>query len=314
LRAAPEQQRGNIHGVNCNRFARRLLDATLTQIFYYQFFHADLHPGNLIALPDNVVGFVDFGLCSHLDEMVREQQMRYLSAIYSGDPNRMFKAMSEVLVPSDETDFDIFRAEFIAEASTWAGRERTDQHIHHGSRLSKSYSPVAQSLIGAMRVARRNKLQVPRKILSMYRAILTAETVASQLSATVDLRSVGGKFFSSLRHEEALLAVEPERLEGTLLSLISLVQNSPGQVEQILSELSEGRFELKVSLSEGHKFKRSYNQRLRLLVCSILAVSLALLLTRPVLPMLFGVSSAWLIAGVLIVLYIFILIQWLRLR
>src|SRR5919201_1480666 len=60
--------------VSLERLAENLIFATLTQVFRFRFFHADVHPGNVFALPGNRIGYVDFGLCDELDETLRERQ------------------------------------------------------------------------------------------------------------------------------------------------------------------------------------------------------------------------------------------------
>jgi ubiquinone biosynthesis protein len=300
--------------VDRDRLAKNLLWSSLVQIFRYRFFHADLHPGNLIVLPSDVIGFVDFGLCDELDAKVRERQMRYLSAVYDADVDRMFNALTEILTPSEETDMDSFRSEFIAQISPYINRTQTDQPSYDATGSEANRSPIAQSLVGVLRAARRHKLQVPARVLSLYRALLTAETVAHQLGTTVDMRSVGREFFANLQIEEAFRAIDPDKLESTFLGMVSLLQDSPGQLHQLLTELSERRFELKVTVSEAPKVRRVRNQRLQLLITSILSVGIALLLIVPGLPKLFGASLRWPIGIVLILLYISILFQWRRLR
>jgi ubiquinone biosynthesis protein len=301
-------------GIDRDRLASHLIWSSLLQIFRYQFFHADLHPGNLIALPGDVVGFVDFGLCDELDDTVRERQMSFLSAFYSGDVHRMFNALSDILIPSEETDMDAFRVEFIAETSLYISRARTDFPGYDDLSAERERSPVAQALTGMLRAARRNRLQVPTRVLSMYKALLTAESVAHELGTKTNLRSVGNEFFIDLQREEALRVLEPDNLETSFLTMVSLLRDSPGQLQQILTELSEGRFELKVNISEGPKVKRIRNLRLRLLVTSVLSVGIALLLAIPELPKLFGASLRWPLWGALILLYISILLQWRRMQ
>jgi ubiquinone biosynthesis protein len=301
-------------GIDRDLLARNLLWSSLVQIFRYQFFHADLHPGNLIALPGGVMGFVDFGLCDELDETVRERQMRYVAAFYSGDANRMFNAVTDIIVPGEETDMDAFRAEFMAETSTNLGRARAERPGYDDPLIERGRSPIADGMVGMLRAARRNKLHVPTRVLSMYKALLTAETVAHQLGTNVDLRSVGREFFSELRREEALRGVEPDNLEISFLSMVSLLRDSPSQLQQLLTELSEGRFELKVNVTEGLKARRIRNRRARLLVTSILSVCVALLLSVPEMPTVFGASLRWPLWTVLLLLYISIFILWRRLR
>lgn len=218
--------------INLNRLAENLISASLNQIFRYQFFHADLHPGNLFALPGDLIGFVDFGLCSQLDEAVRAGQMRYLSAVYSGDVNRMFKAISEILIPSEETDMEAFRAEFTAETTAALSKLRLSEM--NPSRADGNQSTVAQCMVAVMRTARRNRLIVPTGVLALYRTLLTAETVAHRLGTSADLRSVGSRFFSELKFEETLRAIDSENLEPTIYSFLSLLQEAPGQLQQIL--------------------------------------------------------------------------------
>src|SRR6185295_17164503 len=178
----------DVLGVDRDRFAANLIWSSLIQIFRYQFFNADLHPGNLIASLGDVIGFVDFGLCVELDETVRERQMQYLSAVYSADTNRMFNALTDILVPSDETDMDAFRADFLAEISPYINQSRNDQTDYEELNTDTERSPTAQSLVGVLRAARWHKLHVPIRVLAMYRSLLTAEVVAQQLGPRVDLR------------------------------------------------------------------------------------------------------------------------------
>ncbi|MEW6729938.1 MAG: AarF/UbiB family protein [Acidobacteriota bacterium] len=301
-------------GIDRDQLATNLLWSSLVQIFRYQFFHADLHPGNLIALPGNIIGFVDFGLCDELDETIREGQMRYLSAFYSRDGNRMFGAISDILIPSEETDMEAFRAEFMTAIGPYLNRARKELSKNDSIDNERDRSPTAQSLAGILRAARQHKLHVPAKVLSMYRALLTAETVAYKLGTEADLRSVGREFFSDLQLEELLRGVNTEALESTVLSMVPLLRDSPGQINKLLSELSEGRFEIKVSISEAPKLKRIRNQRLQLLVTSILSIGIALLLAIPTLPTLLGISLRWLLWTALILLYAWIFLQWRRLR
>lgn len=44
----------------------------LQQLLEYGFFHADPHPGNLFAMPDGRMGFIDFGMMDQLDEKTKE--------------------------------------------------------------------------------------------------------------------------------------------------------------------------------------------------------------------------------------------------
>jgi len=44
----------------------------LQQLLEHGFFHADPHPGNLFAMPDGRMGYIDFGMMDQLDETTKE--------------------------------------------------------------------------------------------------------------------------------------------------------------------------------------------------------------------------------------------------
>ncbi|MEA5593531.1 AarF/ABC1/UbiB kinase family protein [Rivularia sp. UHCC 0363] len=44
----------------------------LRQLLEHGFFHADPHPGNLFAMPDGRMGYIDFGMMDQLDETTKE--------------------------------------------------------------------------------------------------------------------------------------------------------------------------------------------------------------------------------------------------
>jgi ubiquinone biosynthesis protein len=296
-------------GVDWDRFAENLTRATLSQIFRYHFFHADLHPGNLFVLPGDVVGYVDFSLCDKVDDTIRKQQMRYLRAVYNNDTEQMFKAMTEVLIPGPKSDVERFRMEFMAEAKRW-----TSELDDHEDRSREERSPIAQWMIGVMRAARRNGYQVPASILSMYRALLTAETVATSVATRADLQQVGREFFESLAWEDLAQTLRQENLLNLGLIALSLLTNAPAQLQQILTDVTENRFRLNTDVSEDPRTERARNRRTALLATSVVTVSLAIIISNPRLPEPFGIPLAWPLYVVLAVLYVAIAIQWKRLR
>jgi ubiquinone biosynthesis protein len=309
---ADELERVEALGLDLHRLAENLIAASLTQIFRYGFFHADLHPGNLIALPGERIGLVDFGLCNELDETEQERQTRYLAALYGRNVDQIFAALTEVLVPSDEADIAAFRRDFSAETRSWLGRiwdDRTNGGPPRGER-----SPIGEWMVGVMQLARQHQLGLPPRTLSMYRTLLTAETVAHELDTSADLGSVGREFFTALRFEQTLRGLRPDHLQQLGLNLVGLVRDSPGQLHQILSELADGRFTVAMNVAEAPRAERARNRRARIIATAVLSVSVAVVLAVPGLPAVGGVSLGWPLGALLVFLYAATALQWRRMR
>ena len=328
-----EQDRIRSLGIDLDALASSLVGCVLRQIFIYRFFHADVHPGNLIALPDGRIGFIDFGLCDELDARVREKQLNYLAAAYSDNVDVMFDAMLDILVPGDETDVAAFRRDFSAQTRRWMSHIRPEPEDadepgadviplrsspHHTASVDdegeEGTSAVAQWMMGTMRVVRRHGLQLPPRVLSMYRTMLTVESVSTGLSPRADIRHVGGPFFTRLRIQEELRAIAPDRLHGTLSSLLGLMRDGPRQLQRVLTDLSEGRLAMTVNFEEVPRTARAWRRRTRLISTSILTVGLSILLAAGNLPLLVGVPLATPLAILLTLLYLSALVQWRRMR
>ena len=271
--------------------------------------HLDLRLDNFV-ITENGVGFVDFGLCDRLDTQVRRRQLSYLAAIYSGDQGRIFQALTEILVPSEDTDMEAFRRDFDAETR----RVEVSSVPDDAESSQADRSPFATYLIGTLRAARRNRLRVPTRVLAMYRALLTTETIANRLGLRDGVRKIGESFFAEIRRDEIVAQYsDPENLESALLSVLSLTRDAPGQLGQLLSELSDGTFSLATRNTDAPAVTRAKNRRTRLIVSAILSVSVALLLTVPKLPAPLGVPLAWPLTALLVAVYGWTLVQWSRL-
>lgn len=291
------------------QFTENLVEASLTQLFRYRFFHADLHPGNLLMLPGSVVGFVDFGFCDSLDDSVRSNQMNYLTAVYNDDVPGMFRALTQILISSPEVNVEGFRRDFVNDRRALEGRRQTGV-----TGVDDRRQPVGDYMSTVLNAARRNGYRVPTSILSIYRALLTIETLAAQLGLPDGIQEVGSAFFRDLQQRELLTSMfDRDHLQQFFVSLLNLKRDTPRQINQILTDIAEGTLSVKVEVTEDPRLVKGRNRRASLLATSILAVSVAVLFTRPNLPVLMGVPITWVLIVALIILYISALYHWRRL-
>ncbi|MET0443175.1 MAG: AarF/UbiB family protein [Pseudorhodoplanes sp.] len=271
---APSAHHGSHRHIDRDQLAEDLIEASLTQIFRYRFFHADLHPGNLIVPARGGIAFVDFGLCERLDDDVRARQMQYLTALYQGDNERVYRALLDILDGTDRADPEGLRRDFLR-----AIRSRLDNEDRAAMPgISAARSPIAIYLIDVIRAARSNGYQVPPRVLGMYRALLTAETVAHRLGSRRDLRAVGRRFIEQLQCDDVCESLDPERLKPALLGHLAAWRDAPIKLHQLLADLADDRFVLKTSNADSPDLRRERNRRSRGSIAATLSVSVAILL------------------------------------
>lgn len=257
-------------GYQRDTLARNLLHAILHQIFRENFFHADTHPGNLIALSDQRIGFVDFGLVDRLDTGVRQGMTRYVAALFSGDMNKIFASLSEVLTVSEGSDLDGFRQEFDRVARAWSRERDGDPGAGSGSALGRF-------MIGVVQAARHHGLGIPPATLSMYRSLLVGETVARQVGTGSDLFSVGRDFFRYLQFHEVLRGLHPELVQGAAIDVLTLVRDTPGELVRLLGHLAEGRTPFTLRTEASQEDRKLEGLKAKLVTLATASVGLAVL-------------------------------------
>ncbi len=73
-------------GHDTRRLAGHIVWNALNQIYRFGYFHADPHPANLIVLPDDAIGYVDFGIVGKLDDQTTEAFATLHRACSRGTP------------------------------------------------------------------------------------------------------------------------------------------------------------------------------------------------------------------------------------
>ena len=76
-------------GQDCKALAATLVRAFLRQAVVDGFFHADLHHGNLFALPDGRIAAIDFGIMGRIDRRARVWLAEILYGLITGNYRRV---------------------------------------------------------------------------------------------------------------------------------------------------------------------------------------------------------------------------------
>jgi predicted unusual protein kinase regulating ubiquinone biosynthesis (AarF/ABC1/UbiB family) len=156
-------------GVNCS----------LQQLLEHGFFHADPHPGNLLALPDGRLAYLDFGMMS---EVTRESRTGLIQAVVHL-VNRDFSALSR-----DFVKLGFLTEEVNLEPIVPAFEQVFGQALEMGvSRMD--FKAVTDDLSGVMY---RFPFRVPAYYALIIRSLVTLEGIA--LSVDADFKILGAAY------------------------------------------------------------------------------------------------------------------------
>ena len=156
--------------------AQAIARAYATMIFQSDRFHADPHPGNLIALEGGRLGLIDFGEVGTVTPATRTALMRLLMAVLGRDRESVVEAVLSISRTSRPVDRDQF-----------------------GAQLAKLLAPIADATLQELKLGRllRDLLHIVRDQGLMLRAdmavliktVIECETTTDELDPTLNMRS-----------------------------------------------------------------------------------------------------------------------------
>jgi len=96
-------------GIEPKEIAQRGFDLLCEQIFTHRFFHADPHPGNIFALEDGRISFVDFGMMGSIAERDRKYFVDMIYYITKEEEEKAALCILELSkMQNDNLDEDAF--------------------------------------------------------------------------------------------------------------------------------------------------------------------------------------------------------------
>lgn len=160
-------------GFDAHQVARHIIDNFLGDAFQHGIFHADLHPANLMILPDNVVGYVDFGITGVISRYSRQNLVALTLAYTRGDLDGMCEAFFNVSAIDRESDVQKFRNGLKRLADGWyemTGKQR---------RLRKNFTLV---MVDMLRLSRATSVWPERDVIKYIRSSIAIDGLITRFA------------------------------------------------------------------------------------------------------------------------------------
>lgn len=110
---------GITRGVDPEQVLINALNVWLGSVVGAETFHADVHAGNLLVLPDSRVAFIDFGIVGKIGQPTWRAIEAFLRASSSGNYDTMARALVTIGVTSEDVDIDAFARDLRALATSF---------------------------------------------------------------------------------------------------------------------------------------------------------------------------------------------------
>ena len=161
-------------GMDIPKLARAGVEIFFTQVFRDGFFHADMHPGNILVAPDGRYIALDFGIMGTLTDVDKNYLAQNFLAFFRRDYRRVAQAHIESGWAPPETRVDEFEAAIRAVCEPIF--DRPLKEISFG-----------RVLLRLFQTSRRFNMEIQPQLVMLQKTLLNIEGLGRQLDPDLDL-------------------------------------------------------------------------------------------------------------------------------
>jgi len=238
-------------GASGKSLVKNGMSALFQQIFEHGFFHADPHPGNMFAMPDNKVCFIDFGMMG----TVLKKDIGFFADIVYG-------------VTAKDSSRLIWGLQNIAVSQQFEGNKSFEYEVED---LINDYHALPIEKVNMTELFNRlldlvNKysIRMPPDYFLLSKCLVTIEGVGKRLYPELNIVEELKPHINKTIADELNPMNILKRLFGSARDTFSLIENLPRDLREIVGKIKRG--EIKVAIQhEGldditHKIDMASNR------------------------------------------------------
>jgi len=232
-------------------------------------FHADPHPGNLLILPGEIIGVIDFGTVGRLETSDRIGLARLLILVVQRDTVGIVDQLVRMGIANSRVD-----------RITLAKELRRILLRYYG--LPIQDIPVSEVMNSLEPVIYKHKLKIPSDYLQLIKTIMVMQGVGLRLDPDFDMLSATRPYLGKLIRQIVLPSTWGPSLLRMATDWADFVGNVPRQTSNVLSQLERGEFGIDVDVRELGEAVDSLDRAANRIIFGVLVaafiVALALLI------------------------------------
>lgn len=259
--------------VDVSQVVRNGADMYLEMIFHNGFYHGDPHPGNLVVLPDNTIGLLDFGMVGRLDEKLREDIEDMLGAIITQDAQQLTSLVMRLgATPPglDEAALSVDLSEFVA---------------HYANQPIESFD-LGGALSEMIEIVQRYRIALSASMAMLIKVLVMLEGTARMLEPSFSLMELIQPYQKKMLRRRLSPARQMRKMRRIYSEVESLVEVLPRRLRDILQQVESGKFDVHL---DHRGLEPSVNRLVLGMMTSALFLGSSLLVSQHVWPV-YGVS------------------------
>jgi ubiquinone biosynthesis protein len=285
-------------GADIRKLAENGVEIFFTQVFKHNFFHADMHPGNIFVLIDNPASpkyaAVDFGIVGTLDP--RDQY--YLAENFLAVFDRDYRKVATLHLESGWVPADSRVDEMESAIRTVC------EPIFNKPLKEISFGTV---LLRLFEISRRFNVEIQPQLILLQKTLLNIEGLGRELYPDLDVFKIAGPIMRDWQREKLSARSVMEKARSQVPEILSSLQSLAPLVRSAVQRAQDGRLRLAVEAPEidalRGEIRRTNRRRDKVTIAAVILLGGIVWLALEREPNwagwgMVGVGVAWLLATI----------------
>ena len=241
-------------GTNIQRLAENGVEIFFTQVFRHNFFHADMHPGNIFVQTGDPqhpkYAAVDFGIVGTLSPT--DQQ--YLAANFLAFFDRDYHKIAKLHLDSG-----------------WVPPQSRIDELESAIRsvcepiFNKPLAEIsfAQVLLRLFETARRFNMEIQPQLILLQKTLFNIEGLGRQLYPQLDLWKTAHPVLQRWMDEQVGGKAVLESLRENLPQLRDAIRDLPGVIRHLSEQASRGKLQMNIESTDLSALRRALSEQQR---------------------------------------------------
>ena len=244
-----DKQKLKEDGISFQKIAEKSVELFFVQVFEHNFFHADMHPGNIFIQKDGDnfrFVLVDFGIMGSLSEFDK----KYLAENFIAFFNRDYASVAKLHVECE-----------------WVPKDTNIPSLESAIRencecmLDKPIKDVSLSdiIVGLFDTARRFKLEVQPQLILMQKTLLYTEGLGREFNPELDLWKTSKPILEKWMKEQKGASVVFKKIINNFDGYLEIIPEIPSFFRRISNHYSGNSSDLTKNFEQLKKIETKLN-------------------------------------------------------
>lgn len=218
-------------GIDLKALAERGVELFFTQVFRHNFFHADMHPGNIFVSPTGTYMAVDFGIMGTLNPV----DQRYLAENFLAFFRRDYRRVAELHVESEWVPSGTRVDEFESAIRTVCEPifEKPLKEISFGNVLLRLFQ-----------TARRFNMEIQPQLVLLQKTLLNIEGLGRQMYPDLDLWQTAKPFLERSMSEQIGVRALVRNLKESVPAMTETLPELPLLAHKLMEQATTGKLRM----------------------------------------------------------------------